>query len=223
MSDIRNRFCNYYLLIIEKFFKNYLRFYENLLQIITITYIRNSELTLKSIFTETDIPIAFIILILIIDNILYLFLAIYLDQVIPGQYGSKQNFCFCLTKNFWFPDENKQNIRKALEKNENIEEVSDELKKKAVINIEKISKKFGKNIAVNEISMTIYESEITALLGHNGAGKSTLINMLIGCLTPTSGTAYIYGRDISDPLDMYELRSMFGICFQENILFDELN
>lgn len=50
--------------------------------------------------------------------------------------------------------------------------------------------------AVNGINLTIYEGQITAILGHNGAGKSTLFNILTGLTAPTSGTAYIFGYDI---------------------------
>lgn len=50
--------------------------------------------------------------------------------------------------------------------------------------------------AVNGINLTIYEGQITAILGHNGAGKTTLFNILTGLTAPTSGTAYIFGNDI---------------------------
>ena len=47
--------------------------------------------------------------------------------------------------------------------------------------------------AIIGISMDIYESQITALLGHNGAGKSTLINILNGMTRATQGFATVYG------------------------------
>lgn len=50
--------------------------------------------------------------------------------------------------------------------------------------------------AVQGINLTIYEGQITAILGHNGAGKSTLFNILTGLTAPSSGTAYIFGQDI---------------------------
>ncbi len=49
--------------------------------------------------------------------------------------------------------------------------------------IHKLTKKFGKKkVAVNEISIKMYEGQITALLGHNGAGKTTTMSMLTGRL-----------------------------------------
>lgn len=46
---------------------------------------------------------------------------------------------------------------------------------------------------IADLSLDLYEGQITALLGHNGAGKTTLINMLTGLMPPTSGTATIRG------------------------------
>jgi ATP-binding cassette subfamily A (ABC1) protein 5 len=88
-----------------------------------------------------------------------------------------------------------------------------------------ITKKFKKQkvFAVNNISLSIYESQITALLGHNGAGKTTLINILTGTISPTSGMTFIHGCDISNATDMIKLRSKFGVCLQQDILFDDLN
>ena len=51
-------------------------------------------------------------------------------------------------------------------------------------------------VAVNGISLNMYEGQITALLGHNGAGKTTTISMLTGLYSPTSGNAVINGYDI---------------------------
>jgi len=45
----------------------------------------------------------------------------------------------------------------------------------------------------SELSLDIYEGQITALLGHNGAGKTTLINVLTGIMPPTSGSATVCG------------------------------
>lgn len=50
--------------------------------------------------------------------------------------------------------------------------------------------------AIDNIDLSIYEGQITAVLGHNGAGKSTLFNILTGLTAPTNGTAYVYGLDV---------------------------
>lgn len=76
--------------------------------------------------------------------------------------------------------------------------------------------------AVNGINLTIYEGQITAILGHNGAGKTTLFNILTGLTSPTAGTALIFGYDVRDSNDMQMIRSMTGVCPQHDILFDLL-
>uniref|UniRef100_A0A4W6FD48 P-type phospholipid transporter n=1 Tax=Lates calcarifer TaxID=8187 RepID=A0A4W6FD48_LATCA len=74
--------------------------------------------------------------------------------------------------------------------------------------------------AVNCLNINFYEGQITSFLGHNGAGKTTTMSILTGLFPPTSGTAYINGRDIRT--DMEIVRSSMGMCPQYNILFKHL-
>lgn len=55
--------------------------------------------------------------------------------------------------------------------------------------------------AVSDTSMTMYEGQIFALLGHNGAGKTTTISILTGLLEPTSGSASVFGIDMLNNMD----------------------
>jgi len=64
------------------------------------------------------------------------------------------------------------------------------------IKLDDLTKRFGDLTAVDSANFNIFENEFFGLLGPNGAGKTTLINMLIGLATPSSGTAYVYGKDI---------------------------
>lgn len=66
-----------------------------------------------------------------------------------------------------------------------------------MITIENLTKFYGSNRAVNNISFTINDNEILGFLGPNGAGKSTTMNMIAGYLPMTSGTVNICGSDIS--------------------------
>ena len=86
-------------------------------------------------------------------------------------------------------------------------------------NLTKVYKKTGK-LAVNNLSLRLYESQITGLLGHNGAGKTSTMSVLTGILPPTSGTARIYGLDMRSNLDV--IRSSVGYCPQYNVLFEQL-
>ncbi|CAH8622676.1 unnamed protein product [Heterobilharzia americana] len=75
-------------------------------------------------------------------------------------------------------------------------------------------------VAVSNLTMNIHEGQITVLLGHNGAGKTTTLSILTGLLTPTSGTAYIYGHNICK--DIEGVRGKMGFCSQYDILYDTL-
>ena len=62
---------------------------------------------------------------------------------------------------------------------------------------EKLTRKFGKFVAVNAISFSVARGEIFGFLGPNGSGKTTTIRMLLGLLHPTSGVASVLGYDIA--------------------------
>jgi ABC-type sugar transport system ATPase subunit len=67
-----------------------------------------------------------------------------------------------------------------------------------IIRVEGIAKRFGEVRALEDVSFSILEEEVLALVGDNGAGKSTLIKILSGVLPQTSGTVYVRG----DPVDL---------------------
>ncbi len=67
-----------------------------------------------------------------------------------------------------------------------------------MIEIKNLTKKYGENLAVNNISFNVAKGEILGFLGPNGAGKSTTMNMLTGYLSLTSGSIKIDGFDILD-------------------------
>jgi len=72
------------------------------------------------------------------------------------------------------------------------EQTSDTLTK--IVEINHLTKTFGKFTAVDTLDLTIYKSEIYGLLGPNGSGKTTIIKMLCGLLRPNAGTIKILGQ-----------------------------
>jgi ABC-2 type transport system ATP-binding protein len=66
-----------------------------------------------------------------------------------------------------------------------------------MINVEKLTRKYGDFTAVNNVSFEISPGEIVGLLGHNGAGKTTVMKMMTGYLEPTAGTISIDGLSIN--------------------------
>ncbi len=68
---------------------------------------------------------------------------------------------------------------------------------KPIITFENVTKRFGRMVAVDNVSLTIDEGEFFCLLGPSGCGKTTLLRMLAGFETPTEGRILIDGKDIS--------------------------
>lgn len=69
--------------------------------------------------------------------------------------------------------------------------------KKTVLSVKNLTKQFGSFTAVNSISFSVARGEIVGFLGPNGAGKTTTIHMLLGLITPTSGTITIFDKNFS--------------------------
>lgn len=90
----------------------------------------------------------------------------------------------------------------------------------SAITVEAVSKRYGRTLALDEISFNVRERELFALLGPNGAGKTTLLHILCTILRPDSGVARISGFDVvKQPL---AARRRLGIVFQEPSLDDRL-
>jgi ABC-2 type transport system ATP-binding protein len=72
-----------------------------------------------------------------------------------------------------------------------------------MIEVNRLTKRYGKTVAVNEVSFTVKPGQVTGFLGPNGAGKSTTMRMILGLDTPTSGDVRVDGRpyrQLADPL-----------------------
>ena len=65
-----------------------------------------------------------------------------------------------------------------------------------VLQVSKLTKQFGQVTSVDEVSFEIKKGEVLGLLGANGAGKTTAINMILGIVTPSSGSVQVFGKDL---------------------------
>lgn len=75
-----------------------------------------------------------------------------------------------------------------------------------MIELKSLTKRYGKNTAVNNISFNFEQGKIYGFLGPNGAGKSTTMNIMSGCLSATDGNVLINGHDIfSEPVKAKKL------------------
>ena len=75
-----------------------------------------------------------------------------------------------------------------------------------MIKVSNLTKRYGDNLAVNDLSFTIEKGRIYGFLGPNGAGKSTTMNIITGCLAATSGQVSVGGYDIfENPIEAKKL------------------
>ncbi|KAG5262821.1 hypothetical protein AALO_G00279280 [Alosa alosa] len=175
------------------------------------------------------------LLMLSLDCILYLLLAVYLDQVLPGEFGMRRSVLYFLKPSYWSQRRKRYTevssvyeaeVNGAPVGDESIEPISPEFRGKEAIRINNIRKVYKEkdNIveALRGFTFDIYEGQITALLGHSGAGKSTLMNILCGICPPTEGSATIYGSPVAEIAEGSEMKQLVGICPQFNIIFDVL-
>uniref|UniRef100_A0A671XR07 Cholesterol transporter ABCA5 n=1 Tax=Sparus aurata TaxID=8175 RepID=A0A671XR07_SPAAU len=180
-------------------------------------------------------PLYVPLLMLVLDCVLYLLLAIYLDQVLPGEFGMRRSLVYFLKPSYWSKRRKRYvevssvydaEVKGAPGGDECIEPVSPEFRGKEAIRINNIHKVYKEKDNVVEalrgLTFDIYEGQITALLGHSGAGKSTLMNILCGICPPTNGSATIYGTPVAEIADGSEMKQLVGICPQFNIIFDVL-
>src|SRR5690242_14201714 len=73
------------------------------------------------------------------------------------------------------------------------------------MHIDKLSKRYGKVEALNDLSLDVCRGEIFGYLGPNGAGKTTTIRLLLDMIRPTAGRAQIFGLDVNkDSVKLHE-------------------
>ncbi len=89
-----------------------------------------------------------------------------------------------------------------------------------VIEVRKLTKKFGDFTAVNAISFKVKKGEIFGFLGANGAGKTTAMKMLIGISKPTSGEAKVVDYDVYTQPEL--IKNNIGYMSQKFALYDDL-
>jgi ABC-2 type transport system ATP-binding protein len=88
------------------------------------------------------------------------------------------------------------------------------------VSAEHLTKKFGDFTAVNDVVFQVQTGEVVGYLGPNGSGKTTTMRMLLGLLSPTSGTAHVLGHDIRH--EGAAIRPLVGYMSQKFALYDEL-
>ncbi|XP_062434346.1 glucosylceramide transporter ABCA12 [Rhea pennata] len=177
---------------------------------------------------------------ILIDSFIYFILGWYIRNVFPGRYGMAAPWYFPLLPSYWieyngyipFWNEKRRALlftklvlRKEATLNNKICAPPPHLEPEPTdltlgVSLHGITKIYGSKAAVENLNLNFYEGNITSLLGHNGAGKTTTISILTGLFPTSSGTIFVYGKDIKT--DQEVIRKNMGVCMQHNVLFNYL-
>src|SRR5438876_12188229 len=87
------------------------------------------------------------------------------------------------------------------------------------IELKQVSKQFGEVNAVSDISFSVAEGELLALLGPSGGGKTTVLRLIAGLEVPTDGDIFIRGRRVND---IKVQKRNIGFVFQNYALFQNM-
>lgn len=180
---------------------------------------------------------------LLFNIALYFILTLYLDNVLPNEYGNKLPLYYFLLPSYWgfgkskdisdkeWIEETKKNNSPKIKLSELDDDVRQQYEytnnadiNKSPIKIINLQKTYGygktRKVVVKNTCLSFDENKVVALLGQNGAGKSTTINILSGLTPATSGDVFVYGKCISK--NVSGVQSELGICPQHDILYDDL-
>jgi phospholipid/cholesterol/gamma-HCH transport system ATP-binding protein len=94
-----------------------------------------------------------------------------------------------------------------------------------VISIQHVSKRFGPQVVLDDVSLEIEPGKTTAVVGPSGVGKSVLLKLIMGIMVPERGKIFVHGRNITaarDEAERNEIRAELGVLFQSAALFDSL-
>lgn len=182
-----------------------------------------------------------VLIIMFIEWLIILPAAYYLDQVVSLGSGIRRHPLFFLDhmrkkskQSFRRPSLKQQSSKVTVEmekpdvaqERELVEKLLQESSQPRAIICDNLKKVYSgqdgnsEKYAVRGLSLAVPRGECFGMLGPNGAGKTTSINMMIGLLAPTSGTAFIGGLDIRT--DMDKIYTSMGVCPQHDLIWETL-
>ncbi|XP_038067464.1 ATP-binding cassette sub-family A member 3-like [Patiria miniata] len=183
----------------------------------------------RPVSVDDNLSFLDVLLMFLVDIVWYLVFMWYVEAVFPGSYGVPRKWYFPFQISYWCGPKVKhvddQWDERPLTSGGRSQSPSffepDPKGLHAGIKIQSLTKVFGKDkVAVNKLTLNMYEGQITALLGHNGAGKTTTLSMLTGMFPPSDGTALVNDFDIRTEID--GVRQSLGLCPQHDVLFERL-
>src|SRR5690606_26771277 len=85
-----------------------------------------------------------------------------------------------------------------------------------------VQKKFGTHVAIRDVTLSLPEKAVTALIGPSGSGKSTLVRLFLGFIRPSSGQVLFRGKPI-ESYDPIRFKQTIGLVVQSGGLFPHLS
>jgi len=93
-----------------------------------------------------------------------------------------------------------------------------------VIQLTDVKKRFGSQNVLKGVNLSIFKGKTTVIVGASGQGKSLIIKHILGLIKPDKGRVVVYGNDINKirKRELREIRTHFGVLFQNAALFDSM-
>ncbi|GET86723.1 ATP-binding cassette protein subfamily A, member 5, putative [Leishmania tarentolae] len=170
-------------------------------------------------------PVYLAIIMMAVDFVFFNLLMLYLDNVMPKQWGTpKHPLFFIIDPVQWYRGSRTRVLEGGEDGRAENGVFEDADSDENAVILDGLRKEYlrdgRKFTAVNNLYWGMREGEISVLLGHNGAGKTTVLNMVTGMVEPDEGDCYVYGMSVRTQLD--KVRQQIGYCPQHNILWSEL-
>lgn len=193
---------------------------------IVLRFERDADgLQFSNFFSRGEVGFSFaeVLMVMIFSMLIQIGLTVYIENVFPGSIGVAKPWHYPFTSCRKEKSKDKPTtVQQIIEPNHvsNEDHEADPSNLNPGIQIKRLSKTFGQQTVVNNLSLNMFEDQITVLLGHNGSGKTTTMNIITGMFPPTSGTAIVNGFDVRQEIE--RARESLGLCPQHNVLFDDL-
>ena len=98
--------------------------------------------------------------------------------------------------------------------------MSEATKNEVVVSIRGLQKSYGENVVLRNIDLDVHRGEVVVVLGPSGSGKSTMLRCVNMLETPTAGSIFFEGQDITKHgVDLNKVRAHLGMVFQQFNLF----
>ena len=176
--------------------------------------------------------IAKLMLWMLLDIVVYIMLAMWLEQVVIHSKGFYRPFYFFLQPKYYYKKAARINqssmkeMRRVKIEHSAYENVSAVKAGRESVQIRQLTKEYTTGgvttTALNDLSIDIYKDEITAILGQNGSGKTSLLNIILGIVKKTQGKVRVCGFDVDDSNDVTSIHRISGFCPQHDALYNDL-